>query len=330
MAGRMALGVDGSVVSEAYAVSQDADPVEVQRAEQRRTRLDCTGTVWATYAHSDGRGTCHGQTFPQGAPDISDCTVRVEYETPSGWVTHKGRLIPEEISEERLLAFGGGRRYRCSLRHAGMTIKGSSLLFDLTSRGDAHPIDDGTASAEATAPAPAAAVPAPAEASTLVTLGQSPVAALLGSVIASTSDPTAKLCFALLIERADAAEKRRKEEQDAAEKRRTEDLARASATTKLMVEHLSNAFQAGAVARPEVDALRAQLHAKEIAEARAAAASSNAPPPLDPVKAHAIEVGGRVFSAVLAHGVEKLVEKVPAEAATALVTGAAQAAQAAA
>lgn len=313
-------------------MSSDATAAEAARVENFRKFFDCSGTVWSTARPSDGRPVCHNMPIETGAPDISACKARIEWQESPGvfrTVPPGDVFDPFAISQQFLYELGGSRLYRVSLRFRGNTIRYSSLPFDLRAMGEGEQRPFPAEREEAAAPASAqAAAPAKGEVDSLLALGSSPVAALLGSVIATNSDPMVKLCFALLMEKADAAEKRRREEAQAAEDRRKEDLQRASATTTLVVNHLHSAFQAGAVSRPDLDSLREKLHAQELAAARASAAASP-PPPIDPAKAQVIEVAGRVAEAVLSHGVGKLIDKVPPEAAAAVVQGAASMAAAA-
>lgn len=314
--------------NESQAVRHDADPREVAAAEAIRTRFDCSGTVWGTYVRADGKPTCHGLPFANGAPDVLSCGVRIEYKTGPGVyeiVPPGDKYAPDEVNEDFLLKLGGGRCYRISLRKGGQTIPHSYLPFDLSGRCERIPFPherEGREEREGRSSSTKAPSPPIAQsAQDVLALGADPWAAMIGASVAQMA-PEHRLMFALL----------------------NRDAQRAEMWATKSVEHMTHFFgqmtgvmreaaRGGGGSSEVATMLRAQvesaariaeqasrdakdaqqrLHEKELAEARAS--GTNAPSPVVPL---VVGAGERV----LTKAVEHLITTAGADAARSVVEG---------
>lgn len=202
------------------AVRDERDLSTGELAAQRteveiRNKFDCSGTVWATHRRSDGKSVCHNMPW-HAAPDVLSCGVRIEHFSAPGVpeiVPPGDKYAPDEVNEQFLLALGGGRRYRLSLRKAGNTIPHSYLTFDLTGVADPIPFPHERSKAPEKPPEkPPAAPLTDTGASAVLRMGADPVAALIGSAIADIQDSGTKLAFALALDRGVRAESLRQEQ----------------------------------------------------------------------------------------------------------------------
>lgn len=296
----MAGDVYGGGESEAVAVRHDADPREVATTEAIRTRFDCSGTIWSTHVRTDGKPSCHGMPFQNGAPDVLSCTVRIEYQTGPGVyeiVPPGDKYAPDEVNEDFLLRLGGGRRYRVSLRKGGQTIPHSYLPFDLVGRCERVPFPhERSEGGAATKTAPAVASGPLPSSSEILALGNDPWGAMIGASVAQMA-PETRVMFALLHRDAQRAELW-------AEKTVAQSERLFGMMTGVMREAAKGGGGGGEVAtmlRAQVDsasklaeqasrdasAATQRLHEKELAEARAS--STNAPSPTTPLLINAGE-----------------------------------------
>ncbi len=285
---------------EAVAVAgESVDARVLQAAERERVLFDCRGTVWATHVNGNGAPTCHGDVYPQGAPDLATCKAQIEVHTPAkGYVVAGGGPVwdPYEISEEQLLRFGGGRRYRVSLRKGGNHVKKSALYFDLQHLAEPRALPGEDGEERETSPAPRAApavAPTGDSAEALLRLGGDPVAALLGAAITTMPDPMMKLAFALAMDRAATSERYRAEEAARAERQlqfftglqaqmsRAQSDSGGGAVVALMREQATQTAARLAAVEQENARHREELSRAQVEAARVA--NANAPPPVNPL-----------------------------------------------
>lgn len=295
----MAGDVYGGGESEAVAVRHDSDPREVATAEAIRTRFDCSGTIWSTHVRSDGKPTCHGMPFANGAPDVLSCTVRIEHQVGPGVyeiVPPGDKYAPDEVGEDFLLRLGGGRRYRLSLRKAGQTIPHSYLSFDLVGRCEKTPFPHERAEGgTATKTAPAAASGPLPSSSEILALGNDPWGAMIGASVAQMA-PEARVMFALLHRDAQRAELWAQKTVDQSERlfslmtgvmREAAKGGGGGEVAALLRAQVDSASKLAEQASRDATAAAQRLHEKELAEARAS--SANAPSPTTPLLINAGE-----------------------------------------
>ncbi|MFO0610662.1 MAG: hypothetical protein U0324_46300 [Polyangiales bacterium] len=316
------------------------DAERLRRAELERHTFHAGNTVWLTARSADGVQGCHGKAYPGGAPKIEDCTVRVVATDDEGEAVlvrdDGGRerafdpltaFSDMQTAEETLFRLAGGRKYRISLRYKGDTIAGSGLIFDLRTRGDARTIPGQRPPAVEGMPAPApapASTPAPVQpASEALLMGQSPIAALIGSSIPGM-DPASRLLVAFAFREAEL-ERRHGDERLAVHERAAQTyvgLARES--MRAATGGAGSDFYAAELARERsrsegmaarLEQLSAQVHEMQVR------AASNAPPasPMAAMLGQYVmpAVANAVVGALGPEGVQRAVQTVAGAVASA-------------
>lgn len=324
----MGEGVYQGEGNETQAVRHDTDPREVAAVEAIRQRFDCTGTIWATYVRADGKPTCHGLPFAQGAPDVLSCGVRIEHKVGPGVyeiVPPGDKYAPDEVNEDFLLKLGGGRCYRLSLRKGGQTIPHSYLTFDLTGRCEVvafpHERDGREGRDGRSSPAKAPSPPIAQSAQDVLALGADPFAAMLGASVAAM-DPSMRLVVAFMYRDAQRAEMWATKsvehmthffgQMTGVMREAARGGGGSSEVATMLRSQVESAARIAEQASRDAKDAQQRLHEKELTEARAS--GTNAPSPMVPL---VVGAGERV----LTKAVEHLITTAGADAARSVIEG---------